>query len=75
LTPTCKAEQQESQDEEIINVGKSQEYEVESAFSEDATSEVLRLHIEVLQHKEREFDIKLSGRNATFREQETQVVH
>jgi hypothetical protein len=39
-TPICDAEQQESEDEEIINVGESQEYEVESAFSEEATSEV-----------------------------------
>lgn len=40
LTAICDAEQQESQDEEIINVGQSQEYEVESEFLEDATSEI-----------------------------------
>jgi len=40
FTPVCNVEQQESQDEEIINLGESQEYEVESAFSEDATSEI-----------------------------------
>jgi hypothetical protein len=40
LTPTCDAEGQESQDEEITNAGESQEYEDESAFSEDATSEI-----------------------------------
>jgi len=40
FTPICNAELQESQDEEIINLRKSQEYEVESAFSEDATSEI-----------------------------------
>jgi hypothetical protein len=40
ITPVCNAEQQESQDEEIINLGESQEYKVESAFSEDATSEI-----------------------------------
>jgi hypothetical protein len=38
FTPICNAEQQKSQDEEILNFGESQEYEVESAFSEDATS-------------------------------------
>jgi hypothetical protein len=40
FTPICNAELQESQDEEIINLVESQEYEVESAFSEDATSEI-----------------------------------
>ena len=40
FTPVCNAELQESQDEEIINLGKSQEYEVESAFSEDATFKI-----------------------------------
>jgi hypothetical protein len=40
LTPICDAEQQESQDEEITNIGEIQECEVESAFSEDATSEI-----------------------------------
>jgi hypothetical protein len=40
FTPICNADLQESQDEEIINRGESQEYEVESAFSEDATSEI-----------------------------------
>jgi len=40
FTPVCNAELQESQDEEIINLGKSQEYEVESAFSEDTISEI-----------------------------------
>jgi len=40
FTPICNTELQESQDEEIINLGKSQEYEVESAFSEDITSEI-----------------------------------
>ena len=39
ITPICNAELQESQDEGI-NLGKSQKYEVESAFSEDATSEI-----------------------------------
>jgi hypothetical protein len=39
FTPICSVELQESQDEEIIKLGESQEYEVESAFSEDATSE------------------------------------
>ena len=33
-------QQQKSQDDEIINPGESQEYEVELAFSEDATSEI-----------------------------------
>jgi len=40
FTPICNAELQKSQDEEIINLGKSYEYEVESAFSEDSTSEI-----------------------------------
>jgi hypothetical protein len=40
LAPISDTEQQESQNEEIINIGKSQEYDVESAFSEDATSEI-----------------------------------
>jgi len=40
LAPICDREQQESQDEEIINVGESQVYEVEPALSEDATSEI-----------------------------------
>jgi len=40
FTPMCSAELQESQDEEIINLAESQEYEVEAAFSEDATSEI-----------------------------------
>ena len=40
FTPICNTELQESQDEEIINLGESQEYEVEPAFSEDATSEI-----------------------------------
>jgi hypothetical protein len=40
FTPVCNVEQQESQVEEIINLGESQEYEVESAFSENATSEI-----------------------------------
>jgi hypothetical protein len=38
FTPICDAEQQKSLDEEIVRV--SQDYEVESAFSEDATSEI-----------------------------------
>ena len=48
FTPICDAEQQKSLDEENINVRGSQEYEAESAFSEDATSEtqdLLRLRI------------------------------
>jgi hypothetical protein len=40
FTPIYNAELQESRDEEIINLGESQDYEVESAFSEDATSEI-----------------------------------
>ena len=40
MTAICDAEQQESQDEEIINVVESQEYEGESAFSHDTTSEI-----------------------------------
>jgi len=40
FTPICNAELQESQDEEIIKLGKSQEYGIESTFSEDATSEI-----------------------------------
>jgi hypothetical protein len=40
FTPICDAEQQKSLDEEIINVRGSQDYEVESTFSEDATSEI-----------------------------------
>ena len=40
FTPICNAELQESQDEEIINLGKTQEHEAESAFSGDATSEI-----------------------------------
>ena len=40
FTPICNTEQQKSQDDEIINPGESQEYEVESAFLEDATSEI-----------------------------------
>jgi hypothetical protein len=40
LAQICDREQQESQDEEIINVGESQMYEVESTFSEVATSEI-----------------------------------
>jgi hypothetical protein len=40
FTPICNAELQESQAEEIINLGESQEYEVESAFSENATFEI-----------------------------------
>ena len=39
FTPISNAELQESQNEEI-NLGESQEYEVESAFSEDAASEI-----------------------------------
>jgi len=40
FTSICNAELQESQDAQIINLEESQEYEVESAFSEDATSEI-----------------------------------
>jgi len=40
FTPICNAELQESQDEEITNLGESQEYEVQSAFSKDAASEI-----------------------------------
>jgi hypothetical protein len=40
FTRICDAEQQKSLDEEIINVRGSQEYKVESEFSEDATSEI-----------------------------------
>ena len=40
LTPISNAELQEFQDEEITNLGERQEYEVESAFSEDAASEI-----------------------------------
>lgn len=40
LTPICDAQHQESQDEEIRNVGESQEKEVESALSGNATSEI-----------------------------------
>ena len=40
FTPICNAELQESQDEEITNLGESQEYEVESAFSKDAASDI-----------------------------------
>jgi hypothetical protein len=40
FTPICDAEQQKSLDEEIINFRGSQEYEGETAFSEDATSEI-----------------------------------
>ena len=39
FTTICNAEQQESQDEEI-NLGGSQENEVEPAFPGDATSEI-----------------------------------
>jgi len=35
----CDREQQKSH-EEIINVGRSQMYDAESAYSEDATSEI-----------------------------------
>jgi hypothetical protein len=34
LTPIYNREQQESQDKEIINMGESQMYKVESEFSE-----------------------------------------
>ena len=40
FTLICNGKLQESQDEEIINLGKSQVYKAESAFSEDATSEI-----------------------------------
>ena len=40
FTPICNAELQESQDEEITNLGESQEYEVESEFSVDAACEI-----------------------------------
>ena len=40
FTPICDAQQQKSLDEEIINFRGSQEYAVESAFSEDTTSEI-----------------------------------
>jgi len=40
FTPNRDAEQQKSLAEEIINFRGSQEYEVESAFSEDANSEM-----------------------------------
>jgi hypothetical protein len=40
FTPICNAEQQESEDGRNNNPGGNQEYEVESAFSEDATSEI-----------------------------------
>jgi len=40
LTPMCDAQQRESQDKEIRNVGENQENELESAFSKDATSEM-----------------------------------
>jgi hypothetical protein len=35
-----EAQQRESQDKEIRNVGENQENEVESAFSKDAISEI-----------------------------------
>jgi len=33
-TPICNADLQERQDEELINLAKSQEYEIELEFSE-----------------------------------------
>jgi hypothetical protein len=40
LTPICDVQHQESQYEEIRNVGENEENEVESALSELATSEI-----------------------------------
>ena len=78
FTPIWNAEQQESFDEETINIGGSQEYKVESAFSENATSEIQdpapTVHLRAPKRQEREIDSKLSGRNDKLSEQETQVV-
>jgi len=77
FTPIFNAELQESQDEEIINLGKSQEYEVESTFSEDATSEIQNpaptAYLRAPKRK-RGKSILLSGRSDKLREQETRVV-
>jgi hypothetical protein len=74
FTPICNAELQESRDEEIIYLWKSQEYEVETVFSEDSTSEIqdtsptARLRAP---KRKKEIDSKLAGRNDKAREQET----
>ena len=77
FTPICNAELQESQDEEI-NLGESQEYAVESAFSEDAASEIQdpapTAHLRTPKRKRGKSTLKLSGRNDKFREHETRVV-
>jgi hypothetical protein len=58
-------------------MGESKEYEVESAFSEDATSEIQdrssTSHLRVPK-RNRETDSKLSGRNDKFRKQENRMV-
>jgi hypothetical protein len=61
FTPICSAEQQESQDEETINFGENQECKVESAFSEDATSEIqdpaLTAHLKAPKRKRRKLTL------------------
>jgi hypothetical protein len=78
FTPICNVELQESQDKEIINLGESQQYGVESAFPEDATSEIqdpaLTAHLRAPERERGKSTLKLSGRNVRFREQETRVV-
>jgi hypothetical protein len=78
LTAICNLEQQESQDQEIINLEGSQEYEVEPVFSEVSIFEIQESYPDCAfddsKQKEREINSKLSGRNYKFRGQETRVV-
>jgi hypothetical protein len=59
-------------------MGESKEYEIESAFSEDATSEIqdpsLTLHLRAPKRNRGKWTLKLSGRNDKFRKQENRVV-
>ena len=75
FTPICSVELQESQDDEIINQGESQEYEVESPFSEDATCEIQDLaptaHLRAPKRKRGNSTPSYQGKNNKFREQET----
>ena len=77
LTPICDAQHQESQDEEIRNVGEIQENEVEAVLSEDATPEIQDTACSRAARRKGGgvVGVKLSGRNAAFRGKETRTVH
>jgi hypothetical protein len=59
-------------------MGESKEYEVESAFSEDATSDIQdpssNSHLRATKRNRGKWTLTLSGTNDKFRKQENRVV-